>query len=105
MLPDVAPIAELGVPGFDAASWQMVVAPAATPKEIVERLHGEIKDFMAQREVRAQIAKHGMLPIDTPSVAGLQDLRQIGNCAMGQAGRASRRRRHAVTRMRREPAR
>jgi tripartite-type tricarboxylate transporter receptor subunit TctC len=71
VLPDVASIAELGVGGFDAASWQMVVAPASTPQEIVERLHGEIKEFMAQHEVRAQIARHGMLPIDTPSVAGL----------------------------------
>jgi tripartite-type tricarboxylate transporter receptor subunit TctC len=71
VLPDVASIAELGISGFDAASWQMVVAPAATPQEIVERLHGGIKDFMAQHEVRAQIAKHGMLPVDTPSVADL----------------------------------
>jgi tripartite-type tricarboxylate transporter receptor subunit TctC len=71
-LPDLAPIGELGVPGFDAASWQMVVAPAGTPKQVVERLHGEIKEFLVQREIRDQIAEHGMLPIDTPSVANLQ---------------------------------
>jgi len=71
-LPDLAPIAELGVPGFDAASWQMVVAPAGTPKDVVERLHGEMKDVMVQREIKDQIANHGMLPIDTPSVANLR---------------------------------
>jgi tripartite-type tricarboxylate transporter receptor subunit TctC len=71
-LPDLAPIGEVGVPGFDAASWQMVVAPAGTPKPVVERLHGEIKEFLVQREIRDQIAGHGMLPIDTPSVANLQ---------------------------------
>ena len=71
-LPDLAPIAEVGIPGFDAASWQMVVAPAGTPKLVVERLHGEMKDFMVQREIRDQIAAHGMLPVDTPSVANLQ---------------------------------
>ena len=71
-LPDLAPIAEAGIPGFDAASWQMVVAPAGTPKPVVERLHGELKDFMVQREIRDQIAAHGMLPVDTPSVANLQ---------------------------------
>ena len=71
-LPDLAPIAEVGIPGFDAASWQMVVAPAGTPKPVVERLHGELKDFMVQREIRDQIAAHGMLPVDTPSVANLQ---------------------------------
>ena len=50
----------------------MVVAPAGTPKPGVERLHGEMKDFMVQREIRDQIAAHGMLPVDTPSVANLQ---------------------------------
>ena len=40
-------------------------------KPVVERLHGEMKDFMVQREIRDQIAAHGMLPVDT-SVANLQ---------------------------------
>jgi tripartite-type tricarboxylate transporter receptor subunit TctC len=60
------------VSGFDAASWQMVVAPAATPKEIVERLHAEIKDVMLQADIRDHAAKMGVLPIDTPSVASLR---------------------------------
>jgi tripartite-type tricarboxylate transporter receptor subunit TctC len=46
-LPEIAPIAELGVPGFEAAAWQMVVAPAATPKPVVDRLHAELKAIMA----------------------------------------------------------
>jgi tripartite-type tricarboxylate transporter receptor subunit TctC len=71
-LPDVPPIAEVGVPGFDAASWQMVVAPAGTPRDIAERLHTEIRDFLTQRAVKDQIAGHGMLPIDSPSVANLR---------------------------------
>src|SRR5207302_971267 len=41
--PAIPPIAEAGVPGFDAASWQMIVAPAKTPRPIVERLHRELK--------------------------------------------------------------
>jgi tripartite-type tricarboxylate transporter receptor subunit TctC len=71
-LPHLAPIAEQGVAGFDAASWQMVVAPAATPKDVVERLHGEIKAFMVQPEIKEQVFKMGLLPVDTPSVANLQ---------------------------------
>ncbi len=47
-LPDLMPIAEQGVAGFDAASWQMVVTPAATSKDIVKRMHAEIKTFMVQ---------------------------------------------------------
>jgi tripartite-type tricarboxylate transporter receptor subunit TctC len=50
----------------------MVVAPVGTPTPVVERLHGEMKEFMVQREIRDQIAAHGMLPVDTPSVANLQ---------------------------------
>jgi tripartite-type tricarboxylate transporter receptor subunit TctC len=71
-LPHLAPIADQGVAGFDAASWQMVVAPAATPKDVVERLHGEIKAFMVQPEIKEQVFKMGLLPVDTPSVANLQ---------------------------------
>jgi tripartite-type tricarboxylate transporter receptor subunit TctC len=71
-LPHLPPIAEQGVAGFDAASWQMVVAPAATPKDVVERLHGEIKAFMVQPEIKEQVFKMGLLPVDTPSVANLQ---------------------------------
>jgi tripartite-type tricarboxylate transporter receptor subunit TctC len=72
VLPGVPTIAESAVPGFDAASWQMVVAPAGTPRHIVERLHGEIRSIMAQPDVKEQIAKQGLLPVDTPSVANLQ---------------------------------
>jgi tripartite-type tricarboxylate transporter receptor subunit TctC len=71
-LPGVAPIAELGVPGFDAASWQMVVAPAGTPKDVVERLHAELKTFMQQGEIKDQVVKMGLIPIDTAAVADLQ---------------------------------
>jgi tripartite-type tricarboxylate transporter receptor subunit TctC len=71
-LPDLWPIAELGVPGFDAASWQMVVAPAGTPRDIVERLHAELKGVMVQGEIKEHVSKMGLLPIDTPSVASLQ---------------------------------
>jgi tripartite-type tricarboxylate transporter receptor subunit TctC len=71
-LPHLVPIAEQGVADFDAASWQMVVAPAATPKDIVERLHAEIKEFMVQPEIKEHILRMGLLPIDTPSVANLQ---------------------------------
>jgi tripartite-type tricarboxylate transporter receptor subunit TctC len=72
VLPHIAPIAEQGVEGFDAASWQMIVAPALTPEEVIERLHTEIKGFMVQPETKEQIAKMGLLPVNTPSVSALQ---------------------------------
>ncbi len=69
---DIPPIAEVGVPGFDAASWQMIVAPANTPPPIVEKLHSDFKSALAAAEIKDQILKNGMLPMENPSVAGLQ---------------------------------
>ena len=70
--PELKPIAELGVPGFEAAAWQMVVAPAATPKAVVDKLHAELKAIMALPETRAQIEKIGLVPVATGSPAELQ---------------------------------
>ena len=72
-IPDVLPIAEAGVPGFDAASWQMVVAPAGVPRPIVEKLHGEFKSLLAAPETKELILKNGMVPMENPSIAALQD--------------------------------
>jgi tripartite-type tricarboxylate transporter receptor subunit TctC len=70
--PDIPPIAD-AVPGFDAASWQMLVAPAHTPRPIVDKLHRELLAVVALPEFRDQIVAGGMLPMDNPSVEGLQD--------------------------------
>jgi tripartite-type tricarboxylate transporter receptor subunit TctC len=69
--PDIPPIGE-AVPGFDAASWQMIVAPAQTPRPIIEKLHAELLDIEALPEFKHQIVSGGMLPMDNPSVEGLQ---------------------------------
>jgi tripartite-type tricarboxylate transporter receptor subunit TctC len=71
--PEIPPIAEAGVPGFDAASWQMIVAPAKTPRPIVDRLHGELMSVLARPEFKRRIIDGGMLPMDNPTVEGLQD--------------------------------
>jgi tripartite-type tricarboxylate transporter receptor subunit TctC len=70
--PDIAPLAEAGVPGFDAGGWLMFAAPANTPKEIVARLHAEFKSIAALPEVLNHIGNMGMIPIDTPAVENLQ---------------------------------
>jgi tripartite-type tricarboxylate transporter receptor subunit TctC len=71
-MPDLAPIADLGVPGFDAAAWQMVVAPAATPQPIVDKLHGELEAIMALPETRNAITRIGLVPADNHSIEALQ---------------------------------
>jgi tripartite-type tricarboxylate transporter receptor subunit TctC len=66
--PDIAPIAELGVPGFDVAGWFMLVAPAQTPAPIVARLHDEIAAVLATPDVKEQIVKLSLVPLKDPSV-------------------------------------
>jgi tripartite-type tricarboxylate transporter receptor subunit TctC len=70
-IPDVPPINDT-VKGFDVASWQMIAAPAKTPRPVVDRLHEELKKQLAAPDVAAQVAKTGMLPMPTTSVAALQ---------------------------------
>jgi tripartite-type tricarboxylate transporter receptor subunit TctC len=69
----IPPIAEAGVPGFEAAAWQMLVAPSGTPRPVVTRLHNELKAVLALPEVKEQIVKLGLLSMDNPSVEGLQE--------------------------------
>ena len=45
--PDVPTIAESGFPGFEASVWYGFIAPAATPKAVVERLHAEVAESPA----------------------------------------------------------
>jgi tripartite-type tricarboxylate transporter receptor subunit TctC len=70
--PNVPTIAESGVPGFDVSGWFMLVAPAKTPAPIVAKLHSELKSIVAMPEIKEQIAKLSLLPIDTPSVADMR---------------------------------
>jgi tripartite-type tricarboxylate transporter receptor subunit TctC len=66
--PDIPPLAEAGVPGFNAVSWQMIVAPAKTPRPIVDKLNREMSSILATQDAKDQIIKSGFLPIDSPSV-------------------------------------
>jgi tripartite-type tricarboxylate transporter receptor subunit TctC len=70
--PEIPPIAEAGVPDFDAVVWTMFVAPAHTPKEIVSRLHAELRSIVALPEIQQQIVKIGMIPLDSPPPEELQ---------------------------------
>lgn len=66
-LPDVPPLADIGVPGFDAAGWFMLVAPAATPQPIVDRLHAELRQILADPALRRRFVAQGLIPVDTPA--------------------------------------
>jgi tripartite-type tricarboxylate transporter receptor subunit TctC len=70
--PEIPPIAEAGVPGFDAAGWGMILAPAGTPNGVVSRLHAAFKSTMALADVHEQIIKLGMVPVQSDLPEALQ---------------------------------
>lgn len=60
LIPDVPTIAESGFPGFESTVWFGLVAPAGTPREVVQRLSAEIRSAAATPEMRNAIAKLGL---------------------------------------------
>jgi tripartite-type tricarboxylate transporter receptor subunit TctC len=61
-LPDVPTVAEQGFPGFDAATWFVLVAPAGTPPEAIARINAEAKKIMASPELAKRFETLGMIP-------------------------------------------
>lgn len=62
LLPDLPTIAEAGVPGYEAASWFTVAAPAKAPKEIITKLNTSIDKFVKSEDGTARLRKLGAEP-------------------------------------------
>ena len=61
-LPDLPTIAEAGVPGYEAASWFTIGAPAKTPKEIIDKLNASVDRFLKTDDGVARLRKLGAEP-------------------------------------------
>jgi tripartite-type tricarboxylate transporter receptor subunit TctC len=59
VLPDVPTIAEAGVPGYEANNWWGIMAPAGTPKEIVDKLYRDIQVTLKSPELTAAFDREG----------------------------------------------
>jgi tripartite-type tricarboxylate transporter receptor subunit TctC len=59
VLPEVPTLAEAGVPGYEAGIWLGLMAPAATPRAILERLNAEIVKVLNAPEVKDAWGKQG----------------------------------------------
>jgi len=59
IFPDAPTISESGFPGFEASVWYGLVAPAATPKAVVQRLHDETQKALQTNEVRDRMTQVG----------------------------------------------
>jgi tripartite-type tricarboxylate transporter receptor subunit TctC len=68
VLPEIATVAEGGVPGFESIAWYGVVAPAGTPKEIVAKLNGEMVRIANMPDIKQRLMEMG-----SPPVAGTPD--------------------------------
>src|SRR3954469_3046083 len=67
VIPDVPTIAEAGLPGYEVVGWNGILAPARTPRAIIDRLHDAIVNVIRAPEVSADITAQGIEPIgNTP---------------------------------------
>ena len=73
MWPEVPTIAESGYAGFEASVWYGFVAPAATPKPVIARLHAEVQKALASNEVRERLTSAGgeVIPGSTEQFASM----------------------------------
>ena len=58
-LPDVPTVAESGYPGFEASLWLGVLAPAGTPKPVIDRLHKELAAIVPTADFKASMERNG----------------------------------------------
>ena len=64
---DTPTVAESGYPGFDVNSWVGLLAPAGTPRPVVDRLHAEVKKILDSADFAARLAEQGLAGIgNTP---------------------------------------
>jgi tripartite-type tricarboxylate transporter receptor subunit TctC len=74
VLPDLKPLAELGVDKFNADSWFMLVAPAKTPPAIIEFLRKQISDISSEPAYLKLLSDQGLVAVTGQSVDELRAL-------------------------------
>jgi tripartite-type tricarboxylate transporter receptor subunit TctC len=65
-LPDVPTVAEAGVPGYEVGVWFGMVAPAATPPDLLAKLNAELNKILAMPDVKQKFADQGVDPAGGP---------------------------------------
>lgn len=73
-LPDVPTLEEAGLKGFNIGTWFGVLAPAATPKDVVDRLNAEMVKIIQSPEFKAKMADIGAEPIGNTSAQMAQQI-------------------------------
>ena len=90
--PNIPTVAESGFPGFEADSWNGLVAPAGVPRAIVARMEAAVTEALAKPEVRDKLSAAGFTPVAAPAAIFAEliarDLAKW-NCVVKQAGLAA----------------
>ncbi len=67
-LPDVPTLAEGTIPGFNSISWIGLLAPAGTPKDIVDKIAADVREVVAADDVKGKLVDLGAVPaVNTPA--------------------------------------
>jgi tripartite-type tricarboxylate transporter receptor subunit TctC len=61
VIPDVKTIAEQGFKGFDAVSWGGLMAPAGTPRDVVDRISAEVQAILAEKDTQDKLLNAGAI--------------------------------------------
>jgi tripartite-type tricarboxylate transporter receptor subunit TctC len=67
ILPDLPTIGEAGVPGYVAADWWGILAPAGTPAPVVEKLHAAVEDVLNSEDTKKYMDQQGAAPVHMTS--------------------------------------
>jgi tripartite-type tricarboxylate transporter receptor subunit TctC len=71
MIPDIPTVAEAGLPGYELTVWFGLVAPAGTPRDVVQKLNAEVLRILAMPDVRERFTAQGVDPVgSTPEQFG-----------------------------------
>ena len=82
LLPNVPTLAESGLPEYEAGSWYGILAPAGTPREVIDKLHGGIVRALKQPEVAKRLAAEGAEVIgSTPDEFGAHIKAEVARVA------------------------
>jgi tripartite-type tricarboxylate transporter receptor subunit TctC len=69
---ELPPLAEVGIPGYDIASWHTVTTTGNVPQPIVDKLSANIRDIMSDPTVTEALVKDGAIPQVSPSPDGMK---------------------------------
>jgi tripartite-type tricarboxylate transporter receptor subunit TctC len=89
ILPELPTIAEAGVPGYEYVSWNGVLAPAGTPRAIINRVHAVMHKVAAMPEVKEQFATQGLAPTASESPDEMMRMIRADYATIGKVVKAA----------------